>query len=223
MSQCELKLKTLVSQPFAENTYLAYLAGCKECLIIDPGMEPEVFLSPMQSESLVPAAILNTHGHADHIAGNGAVKDRWPDCPLVIGELEAPKLTDANLNLSAPFGLATTSPKADILVHDGQTIDYAGIELLVLHVPGHSSGHVVYVCKQTRPWRVFCGDVLFRGGIGRTDFPDGSFPQLSEGIHTKLFTMPDDTIVLSGHGPETTIGEEKRTNPFVGKPAGYEG
>jgi glyoxylase-like metal-dependent hydrolase (beta-lactamase superfamily II) len=97
----------------------------------------------------------------------------------------------------------------------------AGIDLEVAHIPGHSSGHVVFIWRGARPIVVFGGDVLFAGSIGRTDFPDGSFEELAAGIHTKLFTLPDDTIVLPGHGPATTVGDEKRTNPFVGAPAGY--
>ena len=93
----------------------------------------------------------------------------------------------------------------------------------MLEIPGHSCGHVVFVWKGTSPWYVFGGDVLFAGSIGRYDFPDGDFGQLRDGIHGKLFTMPDDTIVLPGHGPPTTVGEEKRTNPFVGVPSGYTG
>jgi glyoxylase-like metal-dependent hydrolase (beta-lactamase superfamily II) len=96
----------------------------------------------------------------------------------------------------------------------------AGIELDVLEAPGHSVGHIVLVCKQTEPWQVFGGDVLFAGSVGRTDFPDSSFDALRDAIHNKLFTLPDDTIVLPGHGPATTIGQEKRTNPFVGARSG---
>ncbi len=106
---------------------------------------------------------------------------------------------------------------------EGQIYQAAGFELEVLEVPGHSSGHVVYVWKRGKPWIVFGGDVLFVGSIGRTDFPDGSFEDLASGIHGKLFTMPDDTVVLPGHGEPTTIGEEKQSNPFVGRPAGWRG
>jgi glyoxylase-like metal-dependent hydrolase (beta-lactamase superfamily II) len=95
------------------------------------------------------------------------------------------------------------------------------LELEVLSTPGHSSGHVVFVCRQVEPWHVFGGDVLFRGSVGRTDFPDGDFESLRAAIHDKLFGMPDDTIVLPGHGPATTTGREKQTNPFVGLPSGY--
>jgi glyoxylase-like metal-dependent hydrolase (beta-lactamase superfamily II) len=139
----------------------------------------------------------------------------------VIGAGDAEKLVNPELNLSAAFGLAITSPPADRTLREGERFTAAGIELEVLEAPGHSVGHIVLVCKQVEPWRVFGGDVLFAGSIGRTDFPDGSLETLRTAIHEKLFTLPDDTIVYPGHGPATTIGREKRTNPFVGAPAGY--
>ncbi|MBX3413499.1 MAG: MBL fold metallo-hydrolase [Pirellulales bacterium] len=222
MSPLELRLGTIVSEPFGENTYVAQLAGRDDCLVIDPGLQPELILELLDQEGLTPAAILNTHGHADHIAGNGAMKQRWPDCPLVIGRHEEPKLSDPVLNLSAPFGMAIVSPPADVLLDEGDIYRAAGFELEVFEIPGHSSGHIVFIWRGSEPSYVFGGDVLFREGIGRTDFPDGSFTQLREGIHEKLFPLPDDTLVLPGHGGPTTIGHEKRHNPFVGVDASYE-
>ncbi len=137
----------------------------------------------------------------------------------MIGRGDAPKLTDPWLNLSAAFGAAITSPPADVLLDEGQTFEAAGFRLEVREIPGHSSGHVVFLWKGGSPWVVLGGDVLFAGSIGRTDFPDGSFADLAEGIHEKMFTLPDDTLVLSGHGPATTIGEEKREQSLRG-PAG---
>jgi hydroxyacylglutathione hydrolase len=216
-----LRIGRVESLPFGENTYIAHFEVRDECVVIDPGFEPDAIVDYLAQHSLTPAAIICTHGHSDHIAGNAAMKQRWPACPLLIGAGDAPKLTSPELNLSAPFGFRITSPPADRTLREGERFTAAGIELDVLETPGHSVGHIVLVCKQTEPWRVFGGDVLFAGGIGRTDFPDGSFDDLRRAIHEKLFTLPDDTIVLPGHGPETTISEEKRMNPFVGGPAGY--
>jgi glyoxylase-like metal-dependent hydrolase (beta-lactamase superfamily II) len=168
-------------------------------------------------------AILNTHGHSDHIAGNAAMKSQWPGCPLIIGVGDAHKLTDPYSNLSADYGIALVSPPADRTVEEGEVLDLAGVQLEVLLTPGHSPGHVVFVSKSQSPWVVVNGDVLFQGSIGRTDFADGNHQDLVNAIHQKLFTMPDDTIVLTGHGPATTIGAEKVANPFVGAPAGYRG
>jgi glyoxylase-like metal-dependent hydrolase (beta-lactamase superfamily II) len=213
----------IVSAPFEENSYITHLAGRRDCVVFDPGFDPDALFDYLDTHGLSPAAILCTHGHSDHIAGNAALKRRWPECPLVIGAGDAEKLTNPELNLSAAFGVALLSPPADRVVCEGERFQAAGLEFDVLETPGHSCGHVVYLFRQAEPWRLFGGDVLFRGSIGRTDFPDGDFDALRNSIHGKLFTLPDDTIVLSGHGPETTIGHEKRTNPFVGVPAGYRG
>jgi glyoxylase-like metal-dependent hydrolase (beta-lactamase superfamily II) len=216
-----VEVVTVVSLPFDENTYLLRLPGRDDCLIVDPGLDPQAVIDSVAERGWTPAAILNTHGHSDHIAGNGAMKERWPACPLVIGRGDAPKLADAGSNLSAAFGFAITSPPADVLVDEGENYEAAGFKLRVRAIAGHSCGHVVFVWDARPPVLVIGGDVLFAGSIGRTDFPDGSFEALRDGIHGKLFTLPDDTIVLPGHGPPTTIGAEKRTNPFVGLPAGY--
>ena len=117
-------------------------------------------------------------------------------------------LTDPNLNLSAAFGFAITSPPADVLLDEGDTYEAAGLKFEILEIPGHSPGHIVYLWRGAEPARVFGGDVLFAGSIGRTDFPGGSFEQLRDGIQKKLFTLPRDTIVLPGHGPSTTAGIE---------------
>ncbi len=127
-------------------------------------------------------------------------------------------MSDPRLNLSADYGTPVTSPPADATVRDGEIYQAAGFDLLVREVPGHSSGHVVLIWQAGEPQIVFGGDVLFAGSIGRTDEKvGGSFDQLASGIHEKLFILPDNTIVLPGHGPPTTIGEEKRSNPFVGE------
>ena len=220
MTQPEIQVAAIVSVAFQENTYVAHLEGSKDCLVVDPGLEPEKILAYLDEVGLVPAAILNTHGHSDHIAGNAALKERWADCPLVIGSGDAAKLVDPTLNLSSAFGLPLRSPPADLTVTDGETYSAAGFDLEVREIPGHSIGHVVFVWKGGNPFVAFVGDVIFSGSIGRSDFPDGNFRQLADGIHTKLFTLPDDTVLLSGHGPATTVGEEKRSNPFVGTAAG---
>ncbi len=221
MDASKIKLAAIVSAPFEENTFVAHLEDRTDCLVVDPGFEPDRILEYLQQNNLTPAAILITHGHSDHIAGNETLKQQFPDCPIVVSHADAPKLTDPNLNLSAPFGLMLTSPPGDHLVGEGDSYRSAGFEMLVREIPGHSSGHVVFILQGVEPPVVFGGDVLFAGGIGRTDFPDGSFEQLAEGIHGKLFTMPDDTVVLPGHGEATTTGEEKQHNPWVGRPAGY--
>lgn len=217
MSEPPLVLATIVSDMFAENAYVANLPGRSDCLVVDPGLNPDRIIDYLFSRRLTPAAILITHGHTDHIAGNEALRRVWPSCPIVIGHGDAPKLTDPMLNLSGQYGIPITSPPAETLLHEGDPCEAAGFLLEVRETPGHSSGHVVFIWKGATPWIVFGGDVLFQGGVGRTDFPDGSFEQLAASIRDKLFTLPDDTIVLPGHGDPTTIGEEKEQNPFVGR------
>ena len=215
MSESKLKLAAITSAPFEENTFVAWLEGRRDCLVVDPGLEPEKILDLLDRESLEPAAILITHGHGDHIGGNAALKLRWPDCPLVIGAGDAPKLTDPRMNLSASFGLGMVSPPADVLLHEGDRYQAAGFDLEVREIPGHSIGHVVFVWRHEDRHYVFGGDVLFAGSVGRSDFPDGDHDTLIRGIRDKLLSLPDDTIILPGHGPVTTTGDEARSNPFL--------
>ncbi len=221
MSERVLRMGRIISMPLDENAYIAHFDGDDECIVFDPGFDPEAIIEYIEEHGLTPAAIICTHGHGDHIAGNRALKQRWPGCPIVIGVGDAPKLIDPDLNFSSAFGFSITSPPADRTLREGERFDAAGMELDVLETPGHSIGHIVLLCRQTNPWQVIGGDVLFQGSVGRTDIQDGDFDALRTAIHDKLFTLPDDTIVLPGHGSVTTIGREKRTNPFVGNPAGY--
>ena len=202
--------------PFDENSFVIFRTDSKECLIVDPGFEPQKIEAAVAENDLTPVAILCTHGHADHIAGNAYLKELLPDCPLIIGHEDASKLTDARENLSEGFGFQVLSPVADQTVREGDLLDLAGMQLRVREAPGHSSGHVVFILEECQPPIVIGGDVLFAGSIGRTDFPDGSFAELKSAIHKKLFILPDESIVLTGHGPATTIGDEKQMNPYVG-------
>lgn len=211
-----VNIQAIVSMPFQENSYVVWKTGRTDCLVFDPGFEPELILDFVRQEKLTPAALLLTHGHADHIAGNAALKKVFPEAPILIGEKDEEMLGNPWANLSAPFGMEVTSPPADRLLREGDRVAFAGIEMDVLDIPGHSPGHIVYVFRD-EPIQVFGGDVLFQGSIGRTDFPGGDGQLLCSGIREKLFTLSDDTVVYPGHGPETTVGREKRTNPFVGE------
>ena len=210
-----LQIHTIVSQPFEENTYVVWQPPRADALVVDPGLQPELILEFLKEQGLRVTAIINTHGHADHIGGNADVKAAFPEAPLLIGHLDAIMLTDADGNLSAPFGMPITSPPADRLLREGDVVEEAGVRFEVLEIPGHSPGHIVLVHRGT-PCLVFGGDVLFRGSVGRSDFPGGSSKRLFEGIRGKLFTLPADTVVYPGHGPATNVGFEKKTNPFVG-------
>jgi glyoxylase-like metal-dependent hydrolase (beta-lactamase superfamily II) len=184
-----LIVRTVTSMPFEENTYLIWMPGRTNAVVVDPGLEPEAIFEALRDEGLRPVVILNTHGHADHIAGNEAMKAVFPAAPLIVGANETPLLADAELNLSAAFGLPIVSPPPDRTVGEGDAVEAAGMVFEVLDLPGHSPGHVVFVVRG-EPCYVFGGDVLFRGGIGRTDFPGGDMKQLLDGIRAKLFTLP---------------------------------
>jgi glyoxylase-like metal-dependent hydrolase (beta-lactamase superfamily II) len=210
-----LQLHTIVSDPFEENTYLVWRTGSPVALVIDPGLDPEAILAFLAEQELTPAALLCTHGHADHIAGNAALKQAFPTAPLMIGRGDAPMLTDPNLNLSGPFGFPLTSPPADRLLDEGEKVDVGGFTIEVRDLPGHSPGHVVFFLREAGRVIVFGGDTLMRGATGRGDFPGGSLPQLLAGIRSVLFTLPPDSIVYPGHGPVTTVGHEMATNPIL--------
>jgi len=213
-----VRIETIESAPFAENSYLIWREGGTEAVVIDPGFDTQSILDLLGAHGLRLAAILNTHGHVDHIAGNKAMKTAFPAAPLLIGRDEASMLRDPNANMSGSFGFPFTSPDADRLVTEGERIQAGDFVFEVREIPGHSPGSVVFVCDEFDPLFVFGGDVLFAGSIGRTDL-GGNLNLLLTGIRTKLFPLPDSTVIFPGHGPSTTIGVEKRTNPFVGERA----
>ncbi len=215
MAQSDVELAAIVSDLFAENCFVANRRGSQDAIVVDPGLNPERIVAYLRDKQLTPVALLNTHGHADHIGGNAEIKRHWPDCPLIIGAGDAGKLTDPIQNLSRSHGADIISPEADQLVKEGESVSAAGFELEVYEAPGHSQGHVIFLFKDHTPWLVFGGDVLFQGGIGRSDFPDGDQDELFNSIRSKLYVLPDETVVLPGHGGATTVGEEKRTNPYV--------
>ena len=194
---------------------MAHLPDSTDCLIVDPGFEPEKIIDYLERRGLIPAAILITHAHSDHIAGNEAIKNRWPECQLAIGAAEAPKLIDPRLNLSAMFGLNLVSPPADVTLEDGEFYTAAGIGLQVRAIPGHSSGHVVYLIEDCDPMMVFVGDVIFAGSIGRTDFPDGDFNQLAEASARYYTRCPIPPFSCPATARQQPWAEEKRGNPFV--------
>jgi glyoxylase-like metal-dependent hydrolase (beta-lactamase superfamily II) len=210
-----VQILTIESEPFAENSYIVWNGGSNEAFVVDPGFQPELIREALGERGLSLTAIVCTHGHCDHIAGNAALRETYPNAPIVIGRGDADMLGDPVRNLGGPFGFDVTSPPADRVVREGEALTVAGIEMDVFEVPGHSPGHVVYVLKGTRPALVLGGDVLFRGSVGRCDFPGGSFETLRSHIERVLWPLPDDTVVYPGHGPVTTIGHEKRTNPFL--------
>jgi hydroxyacylglutathione hydrolase len=222
MASTEYKIESIQSAPFGEMSYVAWRPNSEEALVVDPGFDPEAILDLLSRQQLRLTAILNTHGHVDHIAGNARMKEAYPDAPLIIGRNDATLLEDPQANLSAAFGFPLISPPADQTVADGERLEAAGFSFEVREIPGHSPGSVVFVCDQFDPPFVFGGDVLFAGSVGRTDM-GGNGPQLIAGIRAKLLSLPNATMVLPGHGSITTVASEKHSNPFVGERAGLYG
>ena len=211
----KLDVRRVVSPMFDENAYVVGAEGSDECFVVDPSFNTREIFSILEATGRQLAAILNTHGHLDHVAGNAALKERFPDAPIMIGRGDESLLTDPELNLSAGYGFPMTSPPADRLLDHGEVLTLAGLRWEVRDIPGHSPGHVVFVSTDLEPAIVFGGDVLFQGSIGRTDFPGGSLDALLAGIRDHLYSLHDPTIVFPGHGPRTTVGAEKRSNPFT--------
>lgn len=209
----------MILKMFTFGMYLTncYVVGCeetKEAIVIDPGFDRErearEVLNFIEQNGLHSKYIVNTHGHADHTAGNGITK-KATGALILIHEDDAIMLTPVAKTLSRVFGLRVTSPPADRTLHDGNVIQFGQLKLVVLHTPGHSRGGISLLGENF----VFSGDTLFAGSIGRTDFPGASFEEIIQSIKTKLITLPDHFKVYPGHGPITTIGEEKKYNPFL--------
>jgi len=210
-----MKVQSFTFGPFQENTYILY-DDTKECVIVDPGCyshEEEKELKDFISvNKLKPVKLLNTHCHVDHVAGNAFVFDTYGFKPIIHKD-DLPVL-DSQQRVSDMYGLpCNVSPRPDTFIVEGDVVAFGNTKLNVIHVPGHAPCHVVFYNEEMKS--LINGDVLFKGSIGRTDLPLGNHDQLIKSIKTKLFILPEETIVYCGHGPTTTIGEEKRMNPYV--------
>jgi glyoxylase-like metal-dependent hydrolase (beta-lactamase superfamily II) len=192
------------------NCFLLYCEKSLEAAVIDPGGDPFEVLTVIAREKLTVKYIINTHGHADHIAGNQKLKQATGGA-ILIHAADAEMLTNARHNLSMYIGNSIQFEPADLLLKDGDVISFGSVELKVIHTPGHTPGGICLLANGV----LFSGDTLFYESIGRTDFPGGSSSALIQSIKEKLLGMPDTTKVLPGHGPDTSIGWERKMNPFI--------
>lgn len=207
-------IDSLVLGDFLTNCYIIRNSqNATECIIIDPGLQPQPLIDFLQNNNLKPLAVILTHGHADHFAGLNDLKQNFPQINVHIHELDAEMLADPHSNLSLMAAASLAAEPADTLLSDNDIIDIAGINLTVLHTPGHTPGGISLYSKEDN--LVFTGDALFAGSIGRTDFPSGDTDQLLKSIKQKLLTLPKDTDVYTGHGPKTKIKNERMHNPFL--------
>ena len=205
-------LKTLAVGPFASNCYLVGSEETRRGMVIDPGAEPETIVNTIKQLELSIVLIVVTHTHIDHVGALQGIKD-ITGAEFILHETEYESWQKKQKPDFAGMipGLSGQPVDPDRLLKEDDIIEIDDLHFTVLYTPGHSSGGICLVGHGV----VFCGDTLFNFGIGRTDFPGCSHSQLVESIHDKLMTLPDDTIVYPGHGPETTIGAERRMNPFL--------
>jgi glyoxylase-like metal-dependent hydrolase (beta-lactamase superfamily II) len=209
-----LSVHCLTFNAFQENTYVLF-DETGDAVIIDPGCsnraEERELSEWIADRKLTPRLILLTHSHIDHILGAYFTKDKYR-IPLCIHKKDEQTLRSGKI-VASMYGIDNfTEVEADQYVSESETVNFGHQKLSVLFLPGHAPGHVGYYHSDQK--FLIGGDVLFRGSVGRTDLPGGDFDTLIESIHQKLFTLPDDVVVYPGHGPETTIGEEKVSNPF---------
>ncbi len=207
-----LVFDSLQTGPLMTNCYIVGDSETKEAAVVDPGGHVGAIRSALDRNDLECKYIINTHTHFDHVGGNAELA-KATGAEILVHPVEADWLTKIGQQ-ALMFGVnGASSPPADRTIEEGDTVEVGGIEMEVLHTPGHSPGSISLVIVGQK--KILVGDLVFAGSIGRTDLPGGSFETLVSNVKTKIFVHPDDTELYSGHGPVTTIGRERRSNPFL--------
>ena len=207
-----MKVESMVLGAVATNCYFLINEETKETIVVDPADSPDVILKKAADEGLALKAVFLTHGHGDHIMAVQTLRERT-GIPVYACKAEEELLADPNRNLSAALFGKPVSLKADMLIEDGKELLVAGMKFRMLATPGHTPGGCCYYNEEAGV--LLSGDTLFCGSVGRTDFPGGSMGTLVRSIEEKLMTLPDETRVYPGHQEETTIGAERRYNPYL--------
>ena len=207
-----MEIKCLILGLVRTNCYIVYTEDTKKAVIIDPAAESRRIIEELEELGVNPEAILLTHGHFDHMLAADSLRNRY-HIPVCVLEEDAELLEQPELNCSERFLRMSYATFADELLSDGQQLSYIDGKLKVIATPGHTAGSCCYYAAEENI--LFSGDTLFQGSVGRTDLPTAKASQISVSIRENLFVLPEDTLVLSGHGEETTIGEEKQHNPYV--------
>ena len=208
-----IHIETFALGDWQTNCYLVTAADSTDCWIVDAGFDPQPMIAAIRKQNLSPTHILLTHAHLDHIGGLEPIHNTWPDIPILIHDAETTYLTDPVNNLSAMWGQPVIAPQSTGTLTHGQTLTLAGQIFEVRHTPGHSPGGVTLYHAPSN--QALVGDTLFASGIGRFDFPHSDGATLMRSIHDQLMTLPDDVRIYPGHGPASTIGRERATNPYL--------
>jgi hydroxyacylglutathione hydrolase len=208
-----LMVETLEVGSLATCAYLAWREGEEACALVDPGGDAAAIRKAVSTRGLSPEAILVTHSHFDHVAALAEIKDAFPDAEILAHPLCSKRMVSPEANLGFMVGMTVKCPSADRTLEDGGTVEVGTTRYRALHCPGHAPGHLVFYSEADEA--LFSGDVLFQGSLGRTDFEGCSFADLAASLRERILTLPGETRVYPGHGPATTIAEERGHNPFV--------
>lgn len=207
-----MNIKSAPLGSMGANFYLVCDEDTKDIFVVDPGDESDIAIEMIKEASGNLKYIILTHAHVDHIGALDDIKNEF-DAKIVICNEEEKALNNGDINLCSAFGEASPISKADILVSDGDALPFGKSEIKFLHTPGHTKGSMCILAEGA----LFSGDTIFRLSVGRCDFPGGSFDELQSSIKSKIYTLPDDTMIYPGHNSPTTVGYEKENNPFVRK------